>query len=240
MREYVTILRAILDGGVATVEGEIFSVRGFQLQMQPPTRRARIYVAAVGPQMIRLAGELADGVLGYFWSPQYVREVVVPELAAGAARAGRSVDEIDVACGYPSVLTRDDSGVSLARGQVMMFASAGGSSPAYVESIARAGYATEAAEIATRVAAADADGALAFASEEMAAALTLSGSPERVRARIDELRGAGVTTVCLNPAPPGGWFPLYEGHFPAGVELPPFDFPGLLAGIGATVELLGV
>src|SRR5207302_1073677 len=50
MREYLTILRQILAGGPVTYEGEVFSVRNFQLMMQPPERPARIYMAAIGPQ----------------------------------------------------------------------------------------------------------------------------------------------------------------------------------------------
>src|SRR5437588_7204596 len=71
MREYVTRLRAILAGEPVTFEGELFSVRNFQLLVQPPERPARIYMAAIGPQMLRLAGEIADGVIGYFWSAAY-------------------------------------------------------------------------------------------------------------------------------------------------------------------------
>lgn len=60
----------------------------------------------------------------------------------------------------------------------------------------------------------------------------------RLRARIDAYRAAGLTGVMLNPSPPGGWFPLYEGHFPADAELPPFDFPGFLGVVDDTLELL--
>ena len=74
MREYLTILRQILGGESVTFEGEIFSVRGFQLTMQPPERPPRIYMAAIGPQMLRLAGELADGVLGYCYTLEYLRD----------------------------------------------------------------------------------------------------------------------------------------------------------------------
>ena len=91
MREFVTILRGLLAGERVTFEGEIFSVRNFQLQMQLPEQPARIYVAANGPKMVQLAGELADGMLGYFHSVEYVRDVVMPNLRARsrARRAGR-------------------------------------------------------------------------------------------------------------------------------------------------------
>ena len=76
--------------------------------------------------------------------------------------------------------------------------------------------------------------------DEMANALTLAGSGDNVRRRIEAYREAGLTGVMLNPSPPGGYFPLYEGHFPEDVELPAFDFPGFMSTLDATVELLGM
>ena len=63
MREYVTILRRALSGESVTFEGEIFRVQDFQLQMPPPEKSIPIYIAAIGPRMLELAGEIADGVL---------------------------------------------------------------------------------------------------------------------------------------------------------------------------------
>lgn len=239
MRDFVTILRRILAGEPVSYEGEVFSVRNFQLQMQPPERAARIYVAAIGPKMIQLAGELADGMLGYFYSVEYVRQVVLPNLEIGAARGGRSVADVDVTCGFPSLVTRDESGIELVKGQVVMFATALGSAPAYADSIAAAGFTDAMREIQARVARGNMRGALAAVSDEMADALTLSGSPDHVRRRISAYREAGLTGVMLNPSPPGGYFPLYEGHFPPEVELPPFDFPRFLSVVEDTIELLG-
>ena len=237
MKEYVTILRRILAGESVTFEGEIFSVRNFQLQMQPPERPVRIYMAAIGPQMTRLAGELADGIIGYFYSAEYVRETVLPNLRVGAERAGRTLDDFDIACGFPTIVTPDDSGLEQIKGQVMMFATAKSSSPEYASSFAAAGH--DVAQIQERVDAGDVDGALGLVTDEMADALTIAGSPEHVRKRIDEYRDAGLTTVALNPSPPDVWFPLYEGHFPdrALAKIPEFSFPAYLGVIDATLDL---
>lgn len=237
MRELVTILRGLFAGERVTFEGEIFQIRGFRLEMQPPERPPRIYLAANGPKMIRLAGEIADGVIGYFMSTAYVREVVVPELRAGAEAAGRDPAALDLAVGMPSVVTPDDSGIELAKGQVLMFATALQSAPSYAESVRRAGYGAAAEEVGARALAGDAAGALAAINDRMIDALTLSGSPANVAARIAEYRDAGVTTVCLNPCPPGTWFPLYEGHL-AGLEPPPLDFEAYLKVIGDTIRLV--
>jgi probable F420-dependent oxidoreductase len=239
MREYLTILRRILSGEAVTFEGEVFSVRNFQLQMQPQERPVRIYMAAIGPQMTRLAGELADGIIGYFYSAAYLRDTVMPNLRAGAERGGRSLDSFDVACGFPTIVTPDESGLQQIKGQVMMFATAGSSSPEYASSFAAAGF--DVASIQERVDAADIDGALALVTDEMADAMTIAGSPDHVRARIEEYREAGLTTVALNPSPPNGWFPLYQGHFPdaALAQIPEFSFPDYLGVIDATLALEG-
>src|SRR5438876_3817209 len=168
MREFVTILRRILAGESVTFEGEIFSVRNFQLMMQPPERPARIYMAAIGPQMTRLAGELADGLIGYFYSAAYLRDSVLPNLRTGADKAGRSLDEIDVACGFPTIVTADGSGLEQIKGQVLMFATAMSSSPHYANSFAAAGFGDAVREIQERVAAGDVDGALAAVTDEIA------------------------------------------------------------------------
>ena len=239
MREYVTILRRVLAGAPVTFEGEIFSVREFQLQLPPPERPARLYVAAIGPQMIRLAGEVADGVLGYCWSAGYVRDVVMPALREGAARSGRSLDELEVACGYPTVVTDDASGLEQAKGQVLMFATASSSSPFYAESFAAAGYADVVAAVRERVAAGDAEGALAAIPDEAADAITVSGSPDDVRRRVEELRAVGVGTVAVNPSPPGIWYPLYQGHFPADFPMREFSFPAYLQQMDDALRLIG-
>jgi alkanesulfonate monooxygenase SsuD/methylene tetrahydromethanopterin reductase-like flavin-dependent oxidoreductase (luciferase family) len=224
-REYLTILRSLVDSEPTTYEGEIFQVRSFQLMMPPAPTRLPIYLAGIAPKMAQLAGELADGILGYFYSEAYLRDVVMPNLRIGAERAGRSLDAFDVAVGFPSVVTRDMRGIAQAKGQVVMFATATQSSPAYQTSIVLAGFEPQMRKIQERVAQGDMDGAIAAVPDEMADALTLSGSPGHVRQRVAAYRAAGATTVVLNPSAPNAYFPLYQGHFPdqsgaAGIRLP--------------------
>ncbi len=56
-----------------------------------------LYLAALRPTMLKLAGELADGVIGYMMSPRYLDEVVWPNLRAGAQRAGRDPSRLTIA-----------------------------------------------------------------------------------------------------------------------------------------------
>ena len=109
-----------------------------------------------------------------------------------------------------------------------MFATAGGSSPEYEKSFAVAGFGDQVQEILARFERGDVAGAYAVVTEEMADAVTIAGTPDHVRARIEGYRAAGLDTVALNPSPPDVFFPLYEGHFPAGAAFPEFSFPAYL------------
>jgi probable F420-dependent oxidoreductase len=239
MRDFITILRRAFAGELVTYEGRVFSVRNFHLDMELPAP-PRITVAANGRRMIELAGEIADGIVGWYQSLEYVRDVTMPALRRGAERAGRSLDDFEATVGFPAVITRDDSGLEQAKGQVMMYATALGSAPAYLDSARAAGFGDVAEAIGERVRAGDLRGAVALVPDEMADAMVMAGSADRVRARIQQYREAGLDGVNVLPSPPGGYYPLYEDHFPVESlsQLPPFDFDGLVGSFENAIELL--
>lgn len=234
MREFITILRGILSRQPTSFDGEIFRINEFQLMAMPPERPAPIHMAAIGPQMIQLAGEIADGVLGYAYSVEYLRDVVMPNLAIGAARSGRSLDDFEIGVGLPAIVGTDEA-LDQIKGQVVMFATALDSSPAYATSFEKAGFGEGAQEIRDRVGGGDIEGALAAVTPDMADAMTLVGSGDHVKGRVEDYFKAGATSVVLNPAAPGTFYPLYEGHFPADTAFPEFDFPGYLGVIEGTI-----
>lgn len=238
MREFITILRSILSREPTSFDGEIFRISEFQLMAMPPERPAPIHMAAIGPQMIQLAGEIADGLLGYAYSLEYLREIVVPNLAIGAERSGRSLDDFEIGVGLPAIVGGDES-LEQIKGQVVMFATALDSSPAYATSFEAAGFGAAAQEIRDRVGGGDIGGALDAVTPEMADAMTLVGSRDHVKGRLDEYFKAGATSVVLNPSAPGTFYPLYEGHFPADTDFPEFDFPGYLGVIEGTIAAMG-
>jgi alkanesulfonate monooxygenase SsuD/methylene tetrahydromethanopterin reductase-like flavin-dependent oxidoreductase (luciferase family) len=240
VRDFVTILRRVFAGELVTYEGEVFSVRNFHLDMELPAEPLKIYIAANGPRMTELAGEIADGTVGWFQSLEYVRDVTMPAIRRGAERVGRSLEGFEATVGFPAVVTRDDSGLEQAKGQVMMFATALDSAPAYLESVRAAGFGDVAEAIGERVRAGDLRGAVALVPDELTQATVMAGSAESVRARIEAYQAAGLTGVHLLPAPPGGYYPLYEGHFPVEslAQLPEFDFPALIQSFSDAVELL--
>src|SRR5262249_58466776 len=133
----------------------------------------------------------------------------------------------DVTVGFPAVVTHDDSGIAGSKGLVMMFATALDSAPSYLDSVKAAGFGAEADAIGERVRAGDLRGAVALVPDEMAAAMVMAGGGGRGRAEIEGYRGAGLTGIHLLPSPPGGYYPLFEGHLPVDslLQPPEFDFP---------------
>jgi 5,10-methylenetetrahydromethanopterin reductase len=98
MREVVTVVRALLANETVTFDGEFVHLDGVELDYVYQERRPKdvpIYIGATGMKMMELTGEIADGcVLNYLVSPSYNQQAL-EHLAVGAAKAGRTVDEID-------------------------------------------------------------------------------------------------------------------------------------------------
>ena len=88
MRDYLRILRGLLDGEEVNYTGKATSLRGVKLGFKPP--RVPIYVGALGPQMVKLAGELADGVIPSWSSPEQV--AWGRDLATDAAEKPAAID----------------------------------------------------------------------------------------------------------------------------------------------------
>ena len=106
MRECVAIMRQLFTEGRGKFEGKVYRSDfrlGFQSKFPPP----RIYLAALNPPMLRLAGEVADGVLLNYSPPEAIPPMIA-EIRAGAEHAGRSLADIDIAiyCACVSPRTR--------------------------------------------------------------------------------------------------------------------------------------
>jgi len=104
MREYIGAMRTVWDhhttGEPAAFEGEFYKLAsppvnpwGTRALTRP---RIPVYLAAIRPLMLRLAGEIADGTLSFLCTPDYVTENVLPNVALGAEKAGRDPEDIDV------------------------------------------------------------------------------------------------------------------------------------------------
>lgn len=102
LRETVAAVRHIIRGahkGLEPFEGEYYRAHFRELQpSQPPLREdIPIWIAALRAALVRLAGETGDGLIGHpMWSVEWSLDEMKPEFEAAAAKAGRSVDDIEV------------------------------------------------------------------------------------------------------------------------------------------------
>jgi 5,10-methylenetetrahydromethanopterin reductase len=97
MREYVEIVRAVYSGEkVPDIKGDFFSTAsGYKLAFDPPKAPLRLWIAGLGPQMSRLAGRLADGIIINMANGPMIREIV-ENFRSGARDAGRDLSKLNV------------------------------------------------------------------------------------------------------------------------------------------------
>ena len=103
MREYLSVLLPLLDGNPVSVDGSTLSAHiGLST---PRTERVPVLLAALAPQMLKLAGEQTDGTILWMTGPATVRDYVVPAITAAATAAGR--DRPRIVCMLPVQVTDD-------------------------------------------------------------------------------------------------------------------------------------
>lgn len=100
--EYLHILTGLLRGETVTFEGSDWTARGARV---PVRQRVPVLLAALGPRLLRVAGELADGTVLFMASPRAIETHVAPRIRAAAAAAGRP--EPRIVAGLP-VAVHDD------------------------------------------------------------------------------------------------------------------------------------
>jgi F420-dependent oxidoreductase-like protein len=176
LREYVTVLRGLLWDGAVDFEGTYFRVHA-SLHAGTPPPRVPIPVSALRAGAFRLAGEIADGAISWMCPVPYLASRARPALAAGAEAAGRPRPPL---IGHVPVALHTDRGRvrAAARQQLSHY----GRLPFYARMFADAGFPVAA------------DGTM---SDALFDELVVAGSPERIRARLEESHAAGVDELLL-------------------------------------------
>jgi 5,10-methylenetetrahydromethanopterin reductase len=106
MREYLSILLPLLDGQQASFQGE--TMRAAIGLSTPRPGRVPVLLAALAPQMLRLAGQRTDGTVLWMTGPATIRDYIVPTISEAAAAAGRPSPR--VVCLLPVCVTDDPDG----------------------------------------------------------------------------------------------------------------------------------
>ncbi len=196
MREYAAAVRAILRGEPPP-EGEFFSTR-FQFMGYPPRPELPLYVAALSPNMLRLAGEVGDGVMLWLCAPDYIRDTVIPAVREGRERAGKSLDGFDVVAAVPAGLTDDrDAALAAMRGELVTYCSL----PFYRNMLEASGFGDEIAAFDEGIAGGDVEAAKRGISERMLDSLAGIGDGDAVRGAVNRYREAGAVSPCVGGVP---------------------------------------
>ena len=195
MRETLVLARRLLDGESVSLAGRQFNVGNATLGAAAPPQRVPIYVAALGPRMLELTGELADGVL-LNWTASSYLEQAVHHLRRGAEKAGRDPSEIDIA-GYVRVAVADNLGDARAslQEQIARYAS----NPFYCNFFRDMGFGAEMAAAADAISRGDLREASGCISVEMQDQVAVVGSAEECRAEIERRRGLGLDLPVVAP-----------------------------------------
>lgn len=202
-REYVEIVRMALARQRVAYPGRHYRLplpdgpgKALKLGFHPPRDRVPIYLAAIGPRNLRLAGEIADGWLGIFVAPEYVGE----QLAAIAEGRGGSLAGFDAVASVPAVIGDDlEACADLVRWYAALYVGGMGSREQnfYHQLAVRMGYGQAAAIVQEHYLAGRHRDAAAAVPFEFIDQTSLLGPPERIADRLRAYADAGVTNLSV-------------------------------------------
>ncbi len=205
-REYVDIVKMAVARRDVSYAGEFYTLplpdgpgKALRLGFHPPREHIPIYLAAVGPKNLELAGEIADGWLAIFYSPEFAQEQLA-SVAAGRSRAGKELAGFDVVPSVPVVIGDDlDSCAALVRWYAALYVGGMGSREQnfYNQLAVRMGYADAAREVQELYLSKRQRDAAAAVPLEFIDRTSLLGPVDRVADGMRRYAAAGVTTLSV-------------------------------------------
>ena len=212
-REYVDIVRMALRREPVSYHGRHFTLplpegpgKSLKLTIRPPRPELPLYLAAVGPKNLELAGEIADGWLAIFFSPEHSADLVA-SVETGARRAGRGTAEaplaaFDIAPSVPVCIADDvEAAAAAVRGYAALYIGGMGSRKQnfYNQLACRMGFEDAAARIQDLYLEGRPRDAAAAVPFELIDSTSLIGPRERIRDRLQRYADAGVGTLSVAP-----------------------------------------
>jgi len=193
VRETVEVVRAILAGKKVQFDGTTLRSRGFRL-LVPPAAPVPIYVGALRPAMLELAGEVGDGVAVNLF-PAEVLPRMLEHVAAGARRAGKDPTSLEVVCRHQVLVTGDKDAAreKFRAGLTGYFAT-----PVYNKFAAWFGFEEEARLIEEGFQRGDRDLTRRGMTDRLVDSIAIFGSLEECRERIAQYVAAGVHTTAIS------------------------------------------
>ncbi len=198
MREYVDIVRQAMSGQRVQIDGEHYVLprpggEGKALRLSMPPAEVPIYLATLGVKSLEMTGEIANGWLGTSFIPERA-DAHLAHIAKGAARAGRSLDDIEIEVNTTMAVSEDVEGLLARARQGMAFTlGAMGSAKTnfYNDAFCRSGWEDVSKEVQRLWIGGDKKAAIAAVPDEMLMQAYLIGTEDRVRTRIRDFRDAG-------------------------------------------------
>ena len=207
-REYVAVVRMALARQRVEFHGETIDLplpdgpgKALKLTISPVQEQIPIYLAVLGPKNVALAGEIADGWLPVFFSPEHTSTLRAP-LEEGAARAERSLDGFRI-CPSVNVMISDDaqSARDAMRPMLSLYIGGMGSREQnfYNRLVSSYGFEAAAREVQDLYLAGKKSEAAMALPDELIDAVSIAGPRDLARERIREYQDAGVETLIVSP-----------------------------------------
>src|SRR6266542_3318622 len=195
MREYVEILRRLLKGEAVNFQGKMFQINGAKMGFLP-SAPIPMYITAVRPRMLQLGGEMGEGVLlSGGCSPGYIAHCV-REIERGAAKAGKSLNEVDVA-GFVTAAVSNDRREAIEANKMFL---------AYIfrnthhsENIRLGGGKVDQEGLAAAVVKRDWETAKKFISDEVVFAHSVAGTPAECQKQLEAFTQGGLNLPIVLP-----------------------------------------
>jgi len=207
-REYVAVVRMALAHQKVEFHGETLELplpdgpgKVLKLTIKPVQAKIPIYLAVLGPKNVALAGEIADGWLPVFFSPEHTATLRVP-LEEGAARAGRSLDDFRI-CPSVNVMIGDDMGSARDAMRPMLSLYVGGMGSRqqnfYNRLVSTYGFEEAAKEVQDLYLEGRKSEAAMALPDALIDAVSIVGPRDRAREQIRAYKEAGVDTLIVAP-----------------------------------------
>ncbi len=204
-RETIEIIRTVSRGERLEHRGEIYPLplpdsSGAPLRPMVRPRTVPIYVAALGPQNLRLTGELADGWLGNAVIPE-AADIFLDPIRKGAENAGRRLSDLDLVAPVAVEIHDDQASADAAArrhadGYAFTIGAMGaGGRNFYNDAFTRLGYGAEVKAVAELWQAGKRDEAAREVPLDLGRLTNLLDTPDALRRRVREYRAAGITTL---------------------------------------------
>jgi probable F420-dependent oxidoreductase len=218
MREFVQALRAIWrcwnEGEPLDFRGEFYRHTLMSPLFEPgqdPHGAPRIYLAAIGPRMVELAGEIADGiVLHSFVTERYVRDTMIPALERGLSSSGRGREnfELTVPAFFATGSTSQELEQEEERGRehIAFY----GSTPTYRRVLEAHGWGDRQPRLNALLRNGDRDGMRALIDDEMLDAFLVRGAPDEIPGKLLARYGDLVDRISFRGP--------YDARHPAWIE----------------------